>query len=68
MNISLNRHLSRRTFLRGVGITLAPDPLTPRHRPTPDPFPARRGQKQIPCSQIPRRKDSQPGMVPESLM
>ena len=23
MNISLNRHLSRRTFLRGAGITLA---------------------------------------------
>ena len=28
----------------------AADPLTPRHRPTPDPFPARRGEKQIPSS------------------
>jgi len=29
----------------------ASDPLTPRHRPTPDPFPAHRGEKQIPSSQ-----------------
>jgi len=26
------------------------DPLTPRHRPTPGPFPARRGEKQIPAA------------------
>ena len=31
---------------------LPPDPLTPRHRPTPDPFPARRGEKQISSSQL----------------
>ena len=28
------------------------DPLTPRHRPTPLPFPAWRGEKQIPSSQF----------------
>jgi len=35
------------------------DPLTPRHRPTPDPFPARRGEKQIPSRQTDRQTDRQ---------
>jgi len=36
------------TVLHSTEPAAPTDPLTPRHRPTPDPFPARRGEKQIP--------------------